>query len=313
MDPLLEESAARILADHQNDPSALWTSLEENGLTRLWMHEVDGGFELAPSEGFGLIRLAGRYATSVPLAETLVATWLLTEAGLRSPIGPMSVIIGRSQRAASFASRVEHVVRVSDRSVALYRASPTSCSRRPDEITEADAPDLMGDLVAEGELRRADALPFAALARAAQISGALEAVLDLTIGFAEQRMQFGRPLSKFQAIQHLLSEMGTETAAAIAATDAAIATVQRGHPLDRMTIAVAKFRASAAIGTVSEHAHQVHGAIGYTHEYALARFTRPLWQWREDFGGERFWANDLGRTALAEPGSLWSRLTERSL
>jgi alkylation response protein AidB-like acyl-CoA dehydrogenase len=154
---------------------------------------------------------------------------------------------------------------------------------------------------------------LAALARSAQIIGALEAALGLTIAFAEQRVQFGRPLSKFQAIQHLLSEMGAETAAACAATNAAIATVRRGAKLDDMATAVAKYRASMACSIVAEHAHQVHGAIGYTQEYSLARLTRRLWQWREDFGAESFWGNELGRAALADPARLWTKLTGGNL
>src|SRR3546814_6564454 len=58
--------------------------------------------------------------------------------------------------------------------------------------------------------------------------------------------------------------------------------------MDASTIAAAKYRAGLAAGVVAEHAHQLHGAIGYTGEFGLARLNRRLWQWREDFGGEAF-------------------------
>src|SRR3546814_10725242 len=74
--------------------------------------------------------------------------------------------------------------------------------------------------------------------------------------------------------------------------------------MDASTIAAAKYRAGLAAGVVAEHAHQLHGAIGYTGEFGLARLNRRLWQWREDFGGEAFRANELGQGALATPWPL---------
>src|SRR5690606_359996 len=85
---------------------------------------------------------------------------------------------------------------------------------------------LAGDVLAAAEMPHDIALPLAAITRAAQMCGAIDTVLKLTIEFAGQRTQFGRTLSKFQAIQHLLSEMGAEAAAAGAALDYAIATIR---------------------------------------------------------------------------------------
>lgn len=307
MDALLEDTAGRILSDHRNDPALLWASLEENGLTRLWVNEADGGFGLGAADGFGLVRLAGRHAAPVPLAETLIATWLLTETGIPVPPGPAAIFFDGFQRGIAFGTDVPHIVRIHASTITLHAGPAGAAAGGIGDDPLGDA-STIGDAMATGSIAGDDALAFAALARAAQICGALEAALDLTISFAEQRVQFGRPLSKFQAIQHLLSEMAGEAAAAIAALDAAVATVQRGGGLDRMAIAVAKYRASLAAGIVAEHAHQVHGAIGYTHEYELGRLTRRLWQWREDFGGETYWAITLGNAALAEPGPLWPQL-----
>ncbi len=310
MEPMLQETAARILTDLRNDADALWSTLEENGLTRAWVSEEDGGFGLTPADGFGLIRLAGAHAAPVPFAETLVATWFLTEANLPAPSGQMSIFIDGVQRGAPFGETAEHVVRVHGRSVSLHRGRLNEPIDSVGEDPLSDASKLSDDIIETSQIGADIGVLFGALARAAQICGALDAVLDLTISFAEQREQFGRPLTKFQAIQHLLSEMGAEAAAAGAAIDAAVASVRRDCALDETAIAVAKHRASMAAGIVSEHAHQVHGAIGYTQEYELGRFTRRLWRWREDFGGETFWANALGRAALAEPGPLWQMITK---
>lgn len=311
MDAMLETTATRILAKHRESPDAAWAALEESGLTRLWVSEAHGGYGMAPAEGFGLARLAGTHALSVPIADTLVATWLLGEAGLESPVGRMSVLIEGWQRGVAFGDGADHVVRVQGRSLTLHRGPIVGSYAAVGEDPLSDAGGLTGAVLATSELRHDIALPLAALTRAAQMCGALEAALSLSIAFAGQRIQFGRALSKFQAIQHLLSEMSAEVAAASAALDAAVATVQPGTPLDLQAVAVAKFRAGLAAGTVCEHAHQIHGAIGYTQEYALARLTRRLWQWREDFGGESHWATELGRVALHNQTPLWPQLTAR--
>ncbi|ARR55150.1 hypothetical protein HY78_17730 [Rhizorhabdus wittichii DC-6] len=313
MDRLLEETATRILSDLGDTPEALWTALEENGLTRLWTPEADGGFDMAAAEGFGLMRLAGAHAAAVPLADTLTASWFLTEAGLPVPPGPMGILIEGWQRGVAFGGTAAHVVRVRGRSVSLHRGGLRGSLVVVGKDGMAPAAGLPDACLAVGEMASDDGLLFAALARASQIGGALEAVLAMTIAFAEQREQFGRPLSKNQAIQHLLSEMGAEAAAVAGIVDAAVMKVRRGTALDRTTIAAAKYRAGLAAGIVAEHAHQVHGAIGTTDEYGLARFTRRLWQWREDFGGEPYWAGALGRAALAGSGPLWPRIVDGGL
>src|SRR3546814_19072613 len=89
--------------------------------------------------------------------------------------------------------------------------------------------------------------------------------------------------------------------------------VRRGSAMDASTIAAAKYRAGLAAGVVAAHAHQLHGAIGYTGEFGLARLNRRLWQWREDVGGEAVWAQQLGQRALAAPGTLWAPIVSAGL
>lgn len=308
MDALLEQTATRILNDFEDRPDALWEALEENGLTRIWVPEADGGFDMTATEGFGLMRLAGAHGAAVPVAETLLATWFLTEAKLPVPEGQMSVAIDGFNRAVVFGGDVGHIVRVSDRSVSLHRGG---LALLPGAMGDpAGNAVCLTDAISAGEMPSESALLLAALARAVQISGALDAVLTATIAFAEQREQFGRPLSKFQAIQHLISEMGSEAAAVSAIVETAVMTVRRGVAPDFMTIASAKCRAGQAATIVSEHAHQVHGAIGYTEEYGLSRLTQRLWQWRDDFGGEAFWANALGQWALRDTIPLWLKIAD---
>ena len=139
-----------------------------------------------------------------------------------------------------------------------------------------------------------------ALARAAQLRGAMEQVLAMSLRYASEREQFGRPLARFQAIQHHLAEIAGEAAATGAAVDAA---AQVGTPF---AVAAAKARASQAAGTVARLAHQVHGAIGYTVEHDLHIWTTRLWAWRDEFGNEAHWWQVLGAEAARGGGAaLW--------
>ena len=71
--------------------TALWTALTENGLTLAWVSEDHGGSGASLSDGFELLSAAGRFAVPVPLAETMLAGWLLSQGGIASPEGAMSL------------------------------------------------------------------------------------------------------------------------------------------------------------------------------------------------------------------------------
>ncbi|MFZ2007576.1 MAG: acyl-CoA dehydrogenase family protein, partial [Stellaceae bacterium] len=70
-------------------PTALWDALEESGLPLAWVSDEYGGAGAELADGFAVLRVAGRFAAPVPLAETLLAGWLLAEAKIVAPAGPM--------------------------------------------------------------------------------------------------------------------------------------------------------------------------------------------------------------------------------
>ena len=115
---------------------------------------------------------------------------------------------------------------------------------------------------------------------------------------------------KQQVVQHQLALMAEEVAAAGVAVDFAARSFT--DPAQRrFTIACAKLRAGEAAGKAAAIAHQMHGAIGFTREYELQRYTRALWTWRDQFGNEAWWAQELGRN-ITQPGGmpLWHILTQ---
>ncbi len=335
---LLRETLERLFADHltrevmeaaeQGEwPAALWKELEENGLTQPLLDE-DSSFDDARV----IFEVAGGRAAPVPLAETALAGWLLRGAGLDAPDGPISLASGESLtlteggRLSGSAERVPwgrnapHVVaevRGEDGvRIALVESGAADCAAgtnlalEPRDTLRFDRATVLAcapiALLQEGESLRL----YGALVRSAQIVGGLDYLLAESVRFVGDRVQFGRPLAKFQAIQHMLAVLASETAAAGAATQAAFLAADRGNAA--FEIAAAKIRSGEAAGEAARIAHQVHGAIGFTYEHALHFATRRLWSWRAEFGAEAFWAETLG-VAVAARGAdaLWSDLTAR--
>jgi acyl-CoA dehydrogenase len=143
------------------------------------------------------------------------------------------------------------------------------------------------------------------------MAGALDAALARSIQYANERVQFGKPIGKFQAVQQNLAVFAEEAAAVNCAAQAAARATDRGDA--GFEIAAAKLRANMAAGIGISIAHQVHGAIGFTMEYGLHRWTRRLVAWASEFGSETYWAQNLGaKVAAGGADAFWPDLVRRS-
>jgi acyl-CoA dehydrogenase len=131
---------------------------------------------------------------------------------------------------------------------------------------------------------------------AAQLAGALMSVFQRTLQFANERQQFGRPIGKFQAIQHQLSVISEHAFAARMAAQIGCHSVSATP--HRLRVAVAKARTSEAALEVAALSHSIHGAIGFTEEFDLQLFTRRLHLWRQAGGSESYWHDVLGTEAV---------------
>lgn len=150
---------------------------------------------------------------------------------------------------------------------------------------------------------------------AAQIAGALQRVLAMTLQYGNDRQQFGRSLGKFQAIQHQLALMAEQTLAAHMAAQIGCAGSGCDSPVDSPTAAgtpayvpnplragIAKARASEAAVVVADLAHSIHGAIGFTEAFDLQLFTRRLHAWRQAAGAESYWHRAIGQALVRQHG-----------
>jgi alkylation response protein AidB-like acyl-CoA dehydrogenase len=317
----------------------LWKTLEETGMHRVSVPEAAGGTGGSVQDAVSVVRLAGKYCAPVPLADTaLLAGWALSRIGLMLPEGPLAFAVAENNSSlgvkresggwrfsgalrripwARFARALVIVTQYADEClVALldptqYKISPganLAGEARDDVVMQSALIGSENARVAPPDVSVESAWQRGALSRAAMMCGALDRILDMSVQYAKQRVQFGRPLGKFQAIQQELARLAGE--AAIAGACAMSAAGSLDTEAQEFDIAVAKIRAGEAAQTGSLIAHQVHGAIGVTEEYLLHHSTLRLWSWRSEYGSEAQWSERLGRAAI-DGGSawLWNTLT----
>lgn len=133
---------------------------------------------------------------------------------------------------------------------------------------------------------------------AAAMAGAADRVLAMTVEYANQRAQFGKPIGRQQAVQQQVAVMAEQVVAMRLAVE--LAASGDGWP-SATRAATAKAVASHYAPSVANAAHAVHGAIGISAEHDLQLFTSRLHAWRIESGGETLWSRDIGRALLASP------------
>lgn len=330
---LIEDTAARIFrdlctketvdaAEKGQWPAGLWQALEESGLVLAAVPEEYGGGGCALGDQMALLRLAGRFAAPLPLTETFLAGWLLSKAGRTAPPGPMTAACASDAEPridnvpfAGEASRIVVLVRTKS-GAHLVNLEKGGYEIRPGKNLAGEPRDtlLLNHATLDGlsstpvEIDEAAFTRMGALCRVAQMAGALERILELTIEHANVRVQFGRPIGSFQAVRQQIAALAAQVAAASVAADAAVAAAERGE--GAVEIAAAKARVGEAAGVAAAIAHQVHGAMGITYEHLLHQYTRRLWSWRDEFGPETRWQRELGRALTARGADqLWSFIT----
>jgi acyl-CoA dehydrogenase len=346
---MLVDSATRLFADHVDAKmlaaakesgwsAALWKIVEEAQLPLVSIAEEAGGAGGTYSDLAAVLRIAGRHCAPVPLAETALAGWMLASSGLKVPAGPLTLAPVHSEKIAArkrgarwnlsgtmkrvpFARVAGHIAVLAagpDGNViacvgtAQCKITPgRNFAHEPRDDVVLDNIEITADHVAPAGagVTHAALKERGALARALMMAGALERALELAVRYATERSQFGRKIGQFQAIQQELARFAGEVAAAVASALSAAGAVERGGNAT-LAVASAKIRTAQAAQEGALIAHQVHGAIGVTDEYALHHATLRLWAWREEFGNEAAWSIELGR-ALCAAGAerLWPALT----
>ena len=307
-------------------PADLWKEIEEMGLPLIAVPEDKGGVGGTLADMLALLRLAGEHAVPVPLAETALANLLIASAGGEPKPGPATVSLGALKLSGGrlsgkvervpFAGVAERFVAVVDKTVAVVSKANARVELKPTHAGEPYGTVTFDNAVVEfsgASIVSAErAFELAAVMRAMQMAGAADKVLATAVEYSKQRVQFGKPISTFQAIQHMLAELASCVAATIASAEAAARDADEGGLADggRFSIAAAKSQCSDFAHRISAIAHQSMGAMGFTHEHILHHYTRRLWVWRRDFGSESYWGEKIGAAyAKAGPDKLWEGLS----
>jgi acyl-CoA dehydrogenase len=342
--------AARAAAD----APGLYATLLRDGWTTVGIAEGEGGSGGDLADAAEVAAAIAGAGIGLPVADTgIVAARLLAAGRIRLPETARCVVPACAADATISAGTVSgHVRRVpwgswashlvlacpagqERTTIVLLEAAGAAISRGAnladeprDDIRLADVPAVAVVTVdrqysdVAGEVRAAGAL-----ARSVQIAAAAQQVLEMTSRYCTERVQFGRPIAAWQAVQQQLAELAAEAAAARAAVALALAAVTgttagsmngatAGSTANAVTgavteIAMAKARTSQAAGLVARIAHQLHGAIGVTREHPLQRYTRALWSWREEYGTQAYWSQVLATRLAGHEEDLWGWLTAR--
>ncbi|MFN0317382.1 MAG: acyl-CoA dehydrogenase family protein [Burkholderiales bacterium] len=345
MRQLFEDSIHRILTDHVNPAllqsaeagnwqEALFNLLDEGGFARASATEASGGVGAPWPDLFPIVFACGRYALPLPLPESLAACALLDQAGIPIPTGRLT--LGRANAstrlerhasnwrlhgsldavpwggAADFA--VTSVSHDGTRYLVLIERNRTSVhsdqniAREPRDRLDFSGAPAHAVMPLPKRLTYDPVQTYGAMLRSAQIAGAMDRMVELCVQYANDRVQFGKPIAKFQAIQQQLAVLASESASVTIAAEYAFAMAEQDPAV--FATACAKARASEAAGKAAAIAHAVHGAIGFTYEHSLHYLTRRLWSWRSEFGTHAHWSEQLGRQVCEGGGDgLWPLIT----
>lgn len=327
--------------------AALWSALTEAGFTEIGIPEEQGGSGGSTADALSVLHaVTGQAAVTMLLEHTVLAGRLVAECTGSPASGPATLVVagaGCTVRDTGDGTvpdgtvtgtvvdgTVTGVVHGSDAEFLVVVLPVSGADERPSiGIVATDAPgitvqrgaDLLGAAlddyhfdatpvrVYESPVTTTELAERGALAYAVALTAAAGAVRDRTLRYAAERVQFGRPLAKFQAVQQRLAGIAARTAVMETATEAAIQDADDRSRARRTAIAAAKVVTSASAREVAAAGHQIHGAIGFTSEHSLGRSTAALWSWRDRWGSERFWSRALAGQILDEGADVWDLVT----
>jgi acyl-CoA dehydrogenase len=328
VDQLLVETVDRVLTNactheeredvqaHGWSPS-VWEALAGLGLPWVGVSEEIGGSGGSLLDAVAVLRAVGYHAAPVPVAESILAGWLLGAVGMPMPERPVTVVPDpaglRFDGTTLFGAATKVPwARVADWIVVLVDGhvlvAPTNDHRvrirheanlagEARDLVHFDGPRLGGVLPAPSGIDMGGLRLRGMLTRVALMAGALEAMAVLTASYTSERHQFGKPVGSFQAVQALVVRAAEEAVLTDVALQTAARAAERGPAAFEIT--AAKIVANASSRAATRAAHQAHGAIGMTREYDLHHLSRRLWAWRAEYEDAGLAAR-FGRTVAGE-------------
>lgn len=302
LEATFDSQRVRAIEQDGADP-ADWQAVRDSGFADLLLAEQYGGAGANLETVGEVLQTCGACALPLPLATTMWVRAALAAEG--HELLPASIALTRGQRVekgvkchdVAFAATAEQVLVLLDDGAWLL---PVADAQGADAQRGTGlSVDLYWKTFPASALKLKQPHDWEAIGAAlfaALIAGAASRVLKLSLNYAAERQQFGKPIARFQAVQQQLSVLAEEVYAVRMAAQLAL----RGNGLavDPRLAALAKARASQAVSSIGAIGHMVHGAIGITEEYDLQLYTRRLHDWRLQLGSERYWQQRLGQALL---------------
>jgi alkylation response protein AidB-like acyl-CoA dehydrogenase len=262
----------------------IWMRLADLGVTALAVSEEHGGIGAHPVDLTVAVERLGRWCVPGPVVESLSVATVLLAGDDRSA----ALAAGDLIATVAMPPTVPLAVDADFAGLTLLAGDGTVADATPSlHHQSVDPSRRLFEVSTAGGGRPADtdrAYNFGALAAAAQLLGAGQAMLDMSVEYAKQRTQFGRPIGSYQAIKHKLADVhiALELARPLV-FGAALSLAERSVDCARDASA-AKAAAGDAALLSARASLQTHGAIGYTAEHDLSQLLLRVQALRSAWG-----------------------------
>ena len=242
----------------------VWEQLANLGVTALAVPEKFDGIDADPVDLVVALERLGRWCVPGPVAESIAVAPILLADDDRSG----GLASGELMATVALPPHVPRAVDADTAGLVLLATGNGAAEAEPAaQHQSVDPSRRLYEVSATGEPWQADvnrAYEFGALATAAQLVGAAEALRDAAVDYAKQRSQFGRAIGSYQAIKHKLADVHIAIELARPLVYGAAVT------LASRDVSAAKAAASEAALLAARAALQTHGAIGFTQEHDLS-------------------------------------------
>lgn len=307
----------------------LRSKMAEQGLTALSVPEEFGGLGMDDIAWSLLTQELGYYAIPDSLADTAyVAAGLLTalpagaasrgdmltrvaEGSIRIAVGhSINPLIADVHLADSIIVEHQGEVHLVSREQAGYeRNESIDSSRRLSRINFIPAADSRIVDAETGAAIWNKTLNRGALAVAGQSLGLAQRMLDLSVDYAVQRKQFGKPIGSFQAVKHKLADVVSGIEFAKPTLYRAAYALANNDTRADLYVSHAKLACCEAAWVAARHGIQVHGAMGYTWEADLQMFMKRAWALNASWGTRDFHRQRIADDILADGAAIGPRYT----
>lgn len=264
-------AAVRAWASGDTAPGRkVWARLTDLGVTALAVPERFGGIEAHPVDLVLTLERLGRWCVPGPVTESIAVAPVLMADDDRAE----RLASGELIATVAMPPSVPRAVDAEVAGLTLLATDGVVSDAEPQQChASVDPSRRLYDVSTSGDSRPADvarAYEVGALATAAQLVGAGQALLSAAVDYAKQRTQFGRVIGSYQAIKHKLADVHTALELARPLLYGAALSLAADSPDTARDVSAAKVAAAEAATLAARNALQTHGAIGFTAEHDMS-------------------------------------------